>query len=290
MALALLVRNLWADDADRDSAADAISRRAQVGELVLCGLWILWLGGVATVIGQSAESFVPLMWLGGAVAARRGRSISAGILIGASAAMKAWGLLGLPLVLLDDDDRGAALAAAVAAGVALASYVPFFAFGSVGSFSYHWTVSKASPLHFVFPAGSTFTWAGRVLQGAVVLGGGSVLALFARRSRVAVWALPLALVTAKVLVDPVYYWYYWVPAQTLALVGIVTLALFRRSTRDYVVAGGLYLTLFLSTDHGPLLGVASLLVVVAAIAVTRGTTTNMSSRFPKEVVSAARAS
>ncbi|MEA2487222.1 MAG: hypothetical protein QOF16_876 [Actinomycetota bacterium] len=273
VALALLVRALWAGD----------STRHRVAEMAVCGLWIVWLGGVATAIGQSAESIVPLMWFGAALAARRGRWLTAGVVLGASAAMKAWGILGLPILLLDEDHRHAVLAAVSAVTVAVVAYAPFLVWGSVASFSYHWTVSSASPVHYLLPAGSTFSWGARLLQGALVLGGGCAVAWFARRSPAAPWAVPLAIVIARVLVDPVYYWYYWVPAQTLALVGIVSLVLTARSVRTYAVAALLYGGLFLSTDPPPLLGLVALGACLMALVRTRNSDPD-ASLIPKRVV------
>ncbi|MFN2594882.1 MAG: glycosyltransferase 87 family protein [Actinomycetota bacterium] len=278
VALALLLRALWG----------RASTRHQVAEIAACCLWILWLGGVATAIGQSAETLVPLMWLGAAIAARRGKGIGAGLLLGASAAMKGWGILGLPILVLDDDHRDAVLGAVVAVGSMALSYAPFLIWGSVASFSYHWTVSAVAPLHYVLGAGSDFSWGARLLQGALVLGGGGAAAWFGRKSPAAVWAVPLVLVVLRVLVDPVYYWYYWVPAQTLGLVGIASLLLRARSVRQYAATAFLYGTLFLSTDHPPLVGVGCLGVVLWALLASDQAPEAL--KFPVEVVASGRAS
>ena len=59
----------------------------------------------------------------------------------------------------------------------------------------------------------------RLLQGLAAVGAGAVLAWPLRRSLHAVWVGPLAVVTMRLVLDPVRYPWYWLAMETLALLG-----------------------------------------------------------------------
>ncbi len=69
--------------------------------------------------GHPADSLLPLLWILAAADARRGRVLRAGLVVGLSAGIETWGILGVAVLALAprwrDASRGAALAAGAAA-------------------------------------------------------------------------------------------------------------------------------------------------------------------------------
>src|SRR5437762_688531 len=121
--------------AGRVGAADRV--RLVVGLLaVLTGLT-----HIAFVDGHPAEAIVPLLWVLAGVWAREDRALQAGALIGLSAGLELWGVLGLPVLLLAPRRRRA-LAGAVATGaVVVGMLAPFALSGSFRMFAYDWRVA-----------------------------------------------------------------------------------------------------------------------------------------------------
>jgi hypothetical protein len=171
--------------------------------------------------GHPAEVAIPLMWAFGVIAVRRGRFMLAGVLLGLSAGWELWGVLGAPVALLATDKRSSLKVSGVQSATTLASFAPFFLFGSVHTFQNRWFVTVQSPLSLIVPAGTTVTWEYRLVQGifAVCLGG--VVARVARRSSHALWEVPAAVITGRFLLEPVNFRYYWLAIWSLALIAVV---------------------------------------------------------------------
>src|SRR5207302_4710715 len=90
--------------------------------------------------GHPAELVVPLVWVLAGRRAQRGQAIRAGLLVGLSAGLEVWGLLGLPVLLLARPRR--ALGGSVAAAAAAATlFAPFLIFGRFEMLSYRWQIS-----------------------------------------------------------------------------------------------------------------------------------------------------
>jgi hypothetical protein len=177
----------------------------------------------AFVEGHPAEALIPLLWVLAALEARRGRVFRAGALIGVSAGLELWGLLGAAVLLLAprvlDTMRGLAVAAAVIA----AQLAPFVLFGTFRMFDYEWRVTRGTAIGLVVPVGTHFGWPLRLLQAAVACGVGALLARRLRASVHAVWAVPLSVALARILLDPVSFGWYWLEVEALALVGAALL-------------------------------------------------------------------
>src|SRR5947208_2883002 len=124
--------------AGRVGAADRV--RLVVGLLaVLAGLTHL-----AFVDGHPADAIVPLLWVLAGVWAREDRALQAGALIGVSAGLELWGVLGLPLLLLVPRRRRA-LAGAVATGaVVVGMLAPFALAGSFPMLAFDWRVPRGT--------------------------------------------------------------------------------------------------------------------------------------------------
>jgi hypothetical protein len=191
----------------------------------LAGLAAVALGVTAEAYsyGHPAQVAVPLLWVLAALDAREGRTFRGGALLGLSAGLELWGVLGAPVLLLAPVFRRALGGFAAQVAVTGALYLPFVLGGDFRMFDYRWKVEGWTLVHFLVPAGSDFPWGLRLLQGAVALIVGGALALALRRTDRAIWAVPLGIVAVRVLLDPTLYSWYWLGLETLALVGAVEL-------------------------------------------------------------------
>jgi hypothetical protein len=213
------------------------------------------------VTGHFAEGLIPYLWIWGARSAKDGKGTRAALVLASGGGLKLWGVLGFPLLLLLPDLRSR-LRSYVLAGVIFVSfYLPFLVFGDFRMFSMTWPAYQSDQiLSFWVTDGDRVTWALRVVQGLLVGAVGAGAVIIGRRSPSAIWAAPLAMVSIRVITDPVGYWYYSLPAQTIALVGIAVLL--TKATRTSVfLAAGLYPVLFLNS-----LWVGVLTLVVALLA------------------------
>jgi hypothetical protein len=210
-----------------------------LGRLGVPGRWRALLGIAAVALGLThgafvdghpAEAVTPLLWVLAAIDARRGRVGRAGLLVGLSAGLELWGVLGTPILLLAPRLRDALKGLGVEAGVVLVQLAPFALFGDFRMFDYQWRVAEGTIVSVVLPVGTHFGWPLRLLQAAVACGLGAAMALRLRRSVHAVWLVPLVVVLARIALDPLAYGWYWLEAEALALVGagaLLTLPPFR---------------------------------------------------------------
>jgi Glycosyltransferase family 87 len=227
---------------------------------------IVLFGGLAWTMlstGHIAEGVIPLLWFQAAREARHGRLDRAGVLIALSAGLKLWGVLGVPILLLNPefDWRKLIRAGAVTAAVAALLYAPFILFGDYNSLDYKWDIANSSLIHTLFPESTTFTWQMRAAQSAIVVTLGSVLALFAGGRPQADWALPLALVATKLTLDPIVFEYYGLSLGiTVLLAAAVDFARAAQWQR-LLPSAAIYLLVYPSWGlHGNTLGALGLVV------------------------------
>jgi hypothetical protein len=173
--------------------------------------------------GHPAQVAIPLLWIVAGLCARRERPVRAGLLLGLSAGLETWGVLGAPLVLLARTRRHAVRALAAEAALVGALYLPFVLAGDFRMFDYGWPVVAGSPASLVLSVGSKFTWWMRAVQGAVALGAGAAVAVWLRRSMAAVWVVPLAVVTSRLVFEPTHNDWYLIAVETAALVAAADL-------------------------------------------------------------------
>ncbi|HET7855717.1 MAG TPA: hypothetical protein VFL41_04605, partial [Gaiellaceae bacterium] len=174
--------------------------------------------------GHPAQVVAPLLWVLAGLDARAGHAWRAGILVGLSAGFELWGLLGVAVLVLSPRATHALRSAAATVAVVAGPLLPFVLAGELAMFDYHWQVNGDTLLSLFLEPGSAFTWQWRAIQsGAAVLAGVAV-AWPLRRSGIALWAAPLAVVTVRLVLDPVRYPWYWLPLETLALVAAVQLS------------------------------------------------------------------
>jgi hypothetical protein len=191
----------------------------------VAGLLVVALGLTADAYGYGhpAQVAVPLLWMLASVEARKGRTVLGGALVGLSAGLELWGVLGAPLLLLAPGPRRALAGFVTHAVVTGALYLPFVLAGDFRMFEYRWKVEGWTLVRLLLPAGSDFPWTLRLLQGAAALSAGAALALLLRRASTAVWAVPLGIIAVRILLDPTLYSWYWLGLETIALIGTAEL-------------------------------------------------------------------
>jgi len=175
------------------------------------------------VDGHSAQVVIPLLWIAAGFYARRGRAVSTGLLLGLSAGLETWGMLGLPLIFLSRNRRDAARALVAQLALVAVLYLPFVLAGDFRMFEYSWPVVAGSPASLVLSVGSPFTWWMRVVQGAAAVGAGTGVALLLRRSAAAAWVVPLVVVVVRLAFEPTVNDWYLIGLETAALVGAADL-------------------------------------------------------------------
>lgn len=179
--------------------------------------------------GHPAQVVAPLLWVLAGLEARAGRPWRAGALVGLSAGFELWGLLGAAVLVVAPRATQALRALAAALVLVAAFLAPFALGGDFGMFEYRWQVNGDTPLSVLVEPGTAFTWPLRALQGGAALLAGAGIAWALRRSTAALWAAPLAVVTVRLVLDPVRYPWYWLALETLVVLAAVQLAsLWRR--------------------------------------------------------------
>lgn len=173
----------------------------------------------AFVDGHPAQAFIPLLWVLAAVWARDDRVFAAGALVGVSAGLELWGVLGAVVLLLAPTLRRAIAGAVAEGAVVCAMLAPFVVAGTFRMFEYEWTVASGTLISLFVEPGTDFGWPLRLLQASFALCAGGAIALALRRNLHAVWLAPLGLVCVRLLLDPLAYGWYWLAAHALVLVG-----------------------------------------------------------------------
>jgi len=173
--------------------------------------------------GHPAQMIVPLLWVLAGCDAREGRTVRAGVLVGLSAGLEVWGVLGAVVFVLAPRARAAVRGLATEVGVAAALFLPFVAAGEFRMLAFHWAVNGDTLLSLVIAPGTHFTWPMRLAQGLAALGAGAAVAWTLRRTTHAVWLGPLTVVAVRMALDPVRYPWYWLAVQTLVLLGAAEL-------------------------------------------------------------------
>ena len=164
--------------------------------------------------GHAAQLLIPLLWLNASLEASRGRAGRAALLVGVSAGIETWGLLGLPLLLTLP--RPVALRAAAGAfAVAAASYLPFVLAGEFRMGEYRWRVADGTLASLLVDG--EFPWSLRLAQGALAVGAAAAIVLATRGSITGGNAAAGAAVSVRLLLDPELHGWYWIAPQILAV-------------------------------------------------------------------------
>lgn len=185
------------------------------------GLLALLYGTLILQEAHPSHPVIALLWLLAARAAREGRPVAVGALLGASCALDTWGILGIGVVLALGSWRPAARATAVAAIVAVAWWAPFACWG-LQSFAYRWTPGQGSVPWMLF-GDTRVSWWWRIAQGAIAGSAGAFTARRLRDSPHLPWVLPCVVVAARLPLDPVWFSYYEIPIGMMAIAGLAAL-------------------------------------------------------------------
>lgn len=185
------------------------------------GLFSVWVGftNAAYSVGHPADAMLPLVWIIAAAEARRGRIWRAGLLVGLSAGVETWGILGVAVLALAPRWRDARTGTVVAAATASALFLPFVLSGQFAMFRFHWQVQPPSPLSLLLPQGTPFGWPLRLVQGLLAVGAGVAVSRLLRHSPHALWAAPLAIVVTRLQLDPLLFTYYLSAPEGPILIG-----------------------------------------------------------------------
>jgi len=170
--------------------------------------------------GHPADAVLPLVWVIAAADARRGCVVRAAVLVALGAGLETWSILGLAVLVLAPRRRDAVRGILVGGCLAAALFLPFVLGGRFEMLSYTWDVSRSSLLALVVAPGTHVGWALRLAQGAAALGAGLAVVWLARKSVHVVWLVPLAIVLARLALDPLDNGYYFVGVVGPALVGL----------------------------------------------------------------------
>lgn len=194
------------------------ARPVQLGMVGLAALIGLPYG--AFVDGHPAQVVVPLLWVLAALEARRERAAVAGLVVGLSAGIELWGVLGIAVLLLASRRREVAVGLVAAVGVTLCLLGPFAIAGELRMFEYRWPVAAGTLPGLILGADAVFPWSLRLAQATLAVGLGGLAARSLRGSPHAVWAAPLGIALGRLVLDPVLNGWYLLAVETAALVGL----------------------------------------------------------------------
>jgi hypothetical protein len=217
------------------AAAWFLRGRTYALALFAAGALLLWLPGEG-YRGHPAELLIAVLWMAAAAQARRGNTVLAGSLVGVSACLELWGVLGIAVLGLSPNVRRSASGAAAALAIPALSLLPFVAAGDFHMFDYHWGTHSGLGL-LLIGAGKPFTWYDRVVEGALVVGVGVALARLTRRMIESVWIVPAAVALLRIGLDPVRNDYYWDVPLVLLLIGGAALVAERSELKMRLSAG-----------------------------------------------------
>lgn len=219
----------------------------------------------AVVRAHLAEVLVPLLWIVAGSLSRERMFAAAGVMIGLSAGFEVWGVLGAPVIFLATSPRF--LRAAIGAVATLAIiYVPFVLTGVFRMFDFHWDVNLISLYRLLWPHLDSFPWTLRLAQALLALGAGVLVAFLTRRSIYGIWLVPMAILTVRLVFDPLLFFYYWMAPATVALC-VLAVALYRRAWIPAVIAAGIVAWLWLPPAD-PLLTAILMSALVLGAAIT----------------------
>ena len=233
-----------------------------------CGLLLqVGLGGalaVAVVAGQVEELLAVLLVAAAGTAVHRDRPGLAGLLVGAAACTKLWALIALAALVCLPGARDRARSALVACAVVASLHLPFLPAARTHELT--WEVGGPSLVALVVPVGTPVTSWARVLQLAVAMLLVVVLLRGAQRDARLVWAVPAAVVLARLVTDPHVLPYYWAAAAVPVALAVWS----ARRAPAHAALAGLACTPFLlvlSSAAGPAGTVLVLLTTVGGAAV-----------------------
>lgn len=259
--------------------ASVEGRRGRLVPLVVLGVGIVITAvPMAVQSGHLADMMIPLMWIVAACLARERHFAAAGVLIGLSAGFEVWGVMGAPIILIATSPR--VVRAAVGAVVAIAiTYLPFVLTGVFRMFGFHWGVMPGSLYRDIWPSMDAFPWPLRLVQAGLAVGAGIVAVLLVRRSFWATWLVPAAILSVRLVFDPLLYHYYWVAPMTVA-VCVLAVGAYLGARAPMVIASAVLLMLWFTPAWPLLTAIVATLIVAGSICAIRIAQRRWSERLP----------
>jgi hypothetical protein len=224
------------------------------------------LGGfLPTVVlrGHPSEAMIPLMWIVAGAFSRERMFAAAGVTIALSAGFEVWGVLGVPVLFLATSPR--ILRAAVAAlATVTVMYLPFVLTGTFRMFQFRWFVSLGTLYRLLWPHLDTFPWTFRLAQAVLALAAGWVVALLTRKTVYGLWLVPLAIISVRLVFDPLLDFYYWMAPATVALCALAA-TLYLRKWIPAAIALGLIASLWIPPNRSVTAALAMTALVVVCV-------------------------
>lgn len=209
--------------------ADVVARRwaALGGASAPAARWsvggALVVGGILPQVsasGHQEEVLLAVVLAAAAASAATGRLGRVGVLLGVGAGVKAWAVLGGPIVLHGRSWRAAALGALTAVAGASVLYGPFLLFGDVRTFDFSWGIAGGPSALAALGAGLGLDdWGLRCLQAGAAAIAGAFVAL--RRGGTAL-AVVVTVVAVRLLLEPIASVYYLAPLVLLTVLWSAT--------------------------------------------------------------------
>ena len=233
----------------------SIQRQPTEGFELFFGLVIV-LGGItfeAVSSAHASEAFIPLLWVTAALTMMQGHAGKAGAFLALAGLLKAWGVLGAPLLLLSPSMRKWLNGTSTMGGLTVLAYVPFILAGPLATLSFAWVVKPQSPLRVLIEPGTEFGWGYRSLQAFVIVTVGAIMTASGRGRAGTAWLVPLTMVGVRLLTDPLDYHYYILPIGVLGLIAAGAVIPFEPSWWRIPMASGFYVILvpFFFLKGGP---------------------------------------
>ena len=203
-----------------------LADRATGVRLAAASLGLTLSGSVAisASYGHLEEWLVILLLTLASAAAVRGRLLVPAALLAAAVTIKLWAVVGIVILLVAASTRVIAMRVLVLCGLTAAAYLPFVLQSKVATFDMVWRVESPAPLSLALPNGHPFGYRARAVQVLVAVCTGA-LVIWVRRGRPdIVWALPLALVGSRLVLDPLPSPYYWAALVALLVLSSLTAA------------------------------------------------------------------
>jgi hypothetical protein len=168
--------------------------------------------------GHPAQVVIACLWVLAAISARNGHFVTVGVLLGIGVGWETWAILGAPVIFCAARPHlvKAAIAGAATVGVL---YLPFIATGHFAMGEYIWDIEPQTIVHHLFPTATEFGWPGRLIQAALAVGIGILIARLTRLSAHTVWLVPVAIIAARFPLDPLNWFYYWCAPGVLLILG-----------------------------------------------------------------------
>lgn len=171
---------------------------------------------------------IPTVWIYAATIVSKGKILLPAFLLGLTAGLELWGLVGLFVVFLTATKKKTAVYVVVlTVFIACLIWMPFVLSGEFVMFQYQWEVTADS----IWGHSTQFTWWMRVVQIVLLVSGGCIAYLLVKKripNVPIIWLaifLTLVVLVARLLTENKYEPYYLVPVAVLLAITVTGVCL-----------------------------------------------------------------